>query len=145
FGPPLNAVGGGWYAMERSASFISVWFWSRNDTSVPDEVRNAAGSKNKVNPASWGTPYANFVNNGCDFDGKFKPQNIIFSLGLCGDWADDAYPCDCPSTCVDNVNNNPEGFKDAYWDIASLTVFAPASMAARHIHHRRHHQPTLFK
>ncbi|KAG8894420.1 hypothetical protein FRB99_001284, partial [Tulasnella sp. 403] len=71
YGPALNAVGGGWYAMERTSDFINVWFWPRNDPAVPDDVRNGA---DQVNPVHWGKPYANFVNNDCDL-------NIILDPG----------------------------------------------------------------
>ncbi|KAG8957680.1 hypothetical protein FRC00_003644 [Tulasnella sp. 408] len=122
YGPPFNAAGGGWYAMERTSTHISLWFWSRNDASVPAEVKNGSGA---VSPATWGTPYANFVNNSCDFGSHFGPENIIINLTLCGDWAGNSaiYPSTCPQTCVDHVNNDPASFKDAYWDIASLRVY----------------------
>ena len=44
YGPAFNSAGGGWYAMERTDSFIKVWFWSRNDASVPADVKNGATS-----------------------------------------------------------------------------------------------------
>lgn len=144
YGPELNAVGGGWYAMERTSQFVNVWFWARDDDSVPDDVQNAATLKDsaKVNPDAWGQPQANFVSgNTCDLDAAFKPQNIIFNLSLCGDWAGPAYPSTCPSTCVDHVNNDPAAFKDAYWDIASLTILSPTSSPSKRHHHshKRHY------
>lgn len=80
YGPALNAVGGGWYAMERTANFINVWFWARNDPSVPADISSGAS---QVNPAHWGTPYANFVNNNCDINSKFGPHNLIINLTFC--------------------------------------------------------------
>ena len=50
YGPAFNAAGGGWYAMERTNSFIKVWFWSRNSGSVPSDVQNGATS---VNTDNW--------------------------------------------------------------------------------------------
>lgn len=55
YGPAFNGIGGGWfvvclfynigvltrvlrYAVERTNSFINVWFWARNDITVPPEV-----------------------------------------------------------------------------------------------------------
>ncbi|KAG8971350.1 hypothetical protein FRB90_010525, partial [Tulasnella sp. 427] len=67
YGPSFNAVGGGWYAMERTSNFINVWFWARNDPLVPSEIKNGSG---QVNPAHWGKPFANFVNNNCDLSTK---------------------------------------------------------------------------
>jgi len=68
------------YAMERISTQISVWFWPRNDASVPAEVKNGASV---VTPANWGTPFAKFVNNNCDINSKFGPNNIIINLTLC--------------------------------------------------------------
>ncbi len=50
FGPSFNANGGGWYAMERTSSFINIFFWERNDGSVPSDVKNGASS---VNTGNW--------------------------------------------------------------------------------------------
>ena len=50
FGPAFNAAGGGWYAMERTPNFIKVWFWSRQDGSVPSGVKNGHTS---VNTDDW--------------------------------------------------------------------------------------------
>ena len=36
--------------MERTNSFIKVWFWSRNSGSVPSDVQNGATS---VNTDNW--------------------------------------------------------------------------------------------
>ncbi|KAG8978196.1 hypothetical protein FRB90_008569 [Tulasnella sp. 427] len=122
YGPAFNAAGGGWYAMERTATRVNVWFWSRNDATVPVEVKNGSGA---VSPATWGTPYANFVNDSCDFGTHLGPENIIINLTLCGDYAGNpyVYPSTCPQTCVDHVNNDPASFANAYWDIASLRVY----------------------
>lgn len=64
-----------------------MWFWARNDPSVPNEVRHAGFASEKaiaseINPANWGKPYAHFGNNQCDMS-KFQPQNIIINLTLC--------------------------------------------------------------
>lgn len=50
YGPALNSVGGGWYAMERTADFIRVFFWARNDVSVPAEVANGGAG---INTDTW--------------------------------------------------------------------------------------------
>lgn len=39
FGPSFNANGGGFFAMERTGSFIKLWFWPR-DGCVPADVRD---------------------------------------------------------------------------------------------------------
>jgi len=122
YGPQFNENGGGWYAMERSASHISVWFWPRNGA-VPDDVQSGGG---QVSPDDWGTPDAYFPATTCDIDAHFAAQWIIINLTFCGDWAGNTYGTSgCPGTCVDYVNNNPQAFSDAYFDIASLRIYQP--------------------
>lgn len=43
FGPPFNANGGGWFAMERTATYIRVWFWPR-DVGAPAALVSGAGT-----------------------------------------------------------------------------------------------------
>ncbi|KAF8873871.1 2 beta-glucan [Infundibulicybe gibba] len=121
YGPTFNNNGGGWYAVERTTAFIRVWFWARNDGSVPADVKNGATS---VNTDNWGTPSALFPNTSCDIASHFNQHNIIINLTLCGDFAGAVYGSSgCPSTCVDFVNNNPSSFTNSYFDFASLKVY----------------------
>ncbi|KAG6875707.1 hypothetical protein C0992_002787, partial [Termitomyces sp. T32_za158] len=50
YGPIFNANEGGWYSVERTNTYIKVWFWARNDVSVPTDVRNGAPS---VDTSNW--------------------------------------------------------------------------------------------
>jgi hypothetical protein len=121
FGPPFNAAGGGWYALERTNEFFKIWFWPRNDPSVPADVVAGGGT---VNTGNWGTPVSYFPNTLCDIPAHFVPHNIVINLTFCGDWAGNAYPgSGCPSTCEDFVNNNPASFKNAYFDIKAVNVY----------------------
>jgi len=124
YGPSFNQNGGGWYAVERTDSFIKVWFWARNDTSIPADVADGWWF---VDTDSWGVSSANFPNTNCDLATHFVENNILINLTLCGDWAGSSsvYSASgCPSTCVDYVNNNPSGFVDAYFDFASIKVYS---------------------
>ncbi|KAF8911769.1 laminarinase [Mucidula mucida] len=115
YGPPFNANGGGWYAMERTSTYIKIWFWSRNDASVPPAVRDGDGN---------GTPSL-LPNNSCNIAQFFGAHHIIINLTFCGDWANAVYGnFNCPSTCVDYVNNNPAAFTNAYFDFAWVKVYA---------------------
>jgi len=49
FGPSFNANGGGFFAMERTETFLKVWFWPRNG-SPPAEVRDG---NNNINTDNW--------------------------------------------------------------------------------------------
>ncbi|KAF8193714.1 laminarinase [Pholiota molesta] len=121
YGPSFNSNGGGWFAIERTASFIYVWFWPRNSGSVPSDVRSGASQAVTDN---WGTPTAAFPNTDCNISQFFQENNIIINLTLCGDWAGTVYAQDgCPGACVDYVNNNPSAFTNAYFDFAAVRVY----------------------
>ncbi|KAN0124237.1 glycoside hydrolase [Russula decolorans] len=81
YGPAFNNNGGGWYAMERTPTFIKVWFWPRNAPNVPSDVRN--GNSGSINTDAWGTPTAYFPDTQCDINSKFTPSNIIINLTFC--------------------------------------------------------------
>ncbi|KAJ7197730.1 glycoside hydrolase family 16 protein [Mycena pura] len=121
YGPTFNADGGGWYAIERTNTFINVWFWARGATNVPSDVR-AGGTS--VNTANWGTPVANFPNNSCNFPQFFDGNNIIINLTFCGDFAGAVYPqSGCPSTCNSFVDQNPTAFTNAFFQFNSINVY----------------------
>ncbi|KAI0260952.1 2 beta-glucan [Gloeopeniophorella convolvens] len=120
YGPAFNNNGGGFYAMERTGSFVKVWFWARNGN-VPSDVASGSGS---VNTDNWGTPTAYFPNTQCDIDSHFGPANIVINLTFCGDWAGNVYGnSGCPSTCIDYVNNNPGAFSNAYFELDWIKVY----------------------
>ena len=50
YGKVFNTYGGGYYALERTASVIRVWFWARNDTSIPSDITSAASA---INTNKW--------------------------------------------------------------------------------------------
>ncbi|EJD00854.1 nucleophile-disabled Lam16a mutant holds Laminariheptaose in A cyclical conformation [Fomitiporia mediterranea MF3/22] len=123
YGPEFNAAGGGWYVMERTDSFIRVFFWSREDPSVPWEIAWGAPF---IDTDNYGTPVALFPDTECYIPSHFGPNNIIINLTLCGDWAGQDVifqGAGCPGTCVDFVNNNPSAFTDAYWDFAAVRIY----------------------
>ncbi|KAJ7045452.1 glycoside hydrolase family 16 protein [Mycena alexandri] len=127
YGPGFNADGGGWYAMHRGTCGISVWFWSRDNSTVPTEVSQGLPTVNP-DPSLWGSSDAFFPTTSCDYMSHFDAHNIVFDLTFCGDWAGSpsAYGASgCPSTCEDWVNNNPTMFSEAYWEISSLRVYTP--------------------
>nr|GAT50274.1 glycoside hydrolase family 16 protein [Mycena chlorophos] len=123
YGPSFNAAGGGWYAIERTNTFINVWFWTRDASNVPADVR-AGGTS--VNTGGWGTPTANFPNTDCNFPNFFDGNNIIINLTFCGDWAGQSSvyaSSGCPSTCVDYVDQNPSAFQNAYFQFNSINIY----------------------
>ncbi|KAI0630245.1 concanavalin A-like lectin/glucanase domain-containing protein [Trametes polyzona] len=133
YGADFNRAGGGYYAMVRTKTEgVRVWFWSRYDPAVPPEIRYGPlpdffGQKSVYPSASWGQPEAYFpLRDQCDYGTHFDPHAFVFDLTFCGDWAGSDYPnSGCPGTCDDFVNNNPQAFANAYWEINSLRVYTP--------------------
>lgn len=50
YGPAFNAAGGGWYALERTDTFIRIFFWGRNDASVPNVVKEG---ERRIDTSAW--------------------------------------------------------------------------------------------
>lgn len=57
-----------------------MWFWSRSDPSVPEEVRRGAES---LHTESWGLPEAVFPADNCDMESHFGPHRIVINLTFC--------------------------------------------------------------
>ncbi|KAF7320866.1 Glycoside hydrolase family 16 protein [Mycena chlorophos] len=123
FGPTFNSKGGGWYAIERTESFIKVWFWGRQASDVPEGVRTGGTT---VDTGNWGTPTADFPNTDCNISKFFDANNIIINLTFCGDWAGQASiyaSSGCPSTCVNYVDQNPSAFTNAFFEFKSISIY----------------------
>ncbi|KAH7099748.1 glycoside hydrolase family 16 protein [Auriculariales sp. MPI-PUGE-AT-0066] len=120
FGPNFNAKEGGWYVVERSDTTIKIWFWNRDDPNVPADVKSNTGA---VSPSTWGRPVALFVSDQCDIGSKFGPNKFIINTTFCGDWAGNAFQPGGMGGCIDFVNNNPDEYKDAYWDINRMSIY----------------------
>ncbi|KAL4076578.1 glycoside hydrolase family 16 protein [Scleroderma yunnanense] len=119
FGPKFNQAGGGWYAVERTNEYISVWYWGSFDFTTPLDVQQGFPI---VDTSGWGTPSAHFPNTNCDIASHFGPNNIIIDLTFCGDWAGDSATYSqsgCPSTCVDN----PKAFSGAYFQFDYIRIY----------------------
>ena len=69
------------YAMERTSTFIKIWFWQRDVSNVPSDIQDS--SSDSIDTAAWGTPTAYFPNTQCDIEDKFAPANIIINLTFC--------------------------------------------------------------
>lgn len=127
YGTDFNNAGGGVYAMEWTTSDISVWFIPRNSTTYKSNF--ASPSTQTLDPSTFGVPVAKFQGQGCDFTERFKNMRIIFDTTFCGEWAGKVWEestCAAKTgaaTCQEYVQNNPEVFADAYWEIAGLKWF----------------------
>lgn len=122
-GHAFNAQGGAVYVTEWTPEGIKVWAFSR--ASVP-------ASLNTDNPSTAGfpTPLAAFGGSGCDFENAFKDMVLIINTDFCGDWAgkvwaeSGAEKATGVATCDEYVAANPGEFKEAFWEISSIKVYA---------------------
>lgn len=121
YGTGFNSNGGGVYATEWTSEAISIWFFPRG--SIPSDINGP-----NPDPSGWGTPSARFGGSGCDIDSHFKPQQIMFDITFCGDWAGQVWSSgSCSSvgsSCQDYVANNPTAFQESYWLVNSLKVYS---------------------
>jgi nicotinate-nucleotide pyrophosphorylase (carboxylating) len=125
YGTQFNKAQGGVYAMEWTATGISVWFFPRDS---PGFTERFSFNVTVPDPASWGIPIAHFGGSGCDFSERFQDLKIIFNTAFCGEWAGAKWDESCAkktdvATCNEYVRENPEVFKEAYWKIAGLKWF----------------------
>ncbi|GJE94439.1 glycoside hydrolase family 16 protein [Phanerochaete sordida] len=137
YGALFNGAGGGYYVMARTPDTgIRVWFWRRDDPTVPPAVaqkgllNSVLGDTPVITPdPSWGPPHAFFpFGDFCDYSSHFDAHIMVFDLTFCGDWAGSDFTFSgCGNSCNDFVNNNPDEFDKAYWEINSLHVFTPQS------------------
>jgi hypothetical protein len=122
YGAGLNAIGGGVYATQWTPEAISVYFFPRD--AVPQDVLGA-----NPDPSGWGKPAAKFASGGCDIENTFKQQKMIFDTTFCGQWAGSSSVWNSGScgkkaaTCEEWVQNNPEAFAEAYWEVNALKVY----------------------
>ncbi|KAI0744178.1 concanavalin A-like lectin/glucanase domain-containing protein [Daedaleopsis nitida] len=140
YGAPFNEAGGGYFAILRTKHALEgpqvrVWFWSRADPRVPREIKYApkpgffTGQPSIYPTPLWGLPEADFpLREQCEYDSHFDPHLLTFDLTFCGQWAGEVYATSgCPSNCIDYVDNNPQAFSEAYWEINSLRVYTPGA------------------
>jgi hypothetical protein len=119
YGAGLNQIGGGVYATQWNSDGINIYFFPRN--AIPADVLGA-----NPNPSGWGKPAAKFA-GACNIDKMFAEQQIIIDTTFCGQWAgavwEDGSCAKKAKTCEEYVRDNPQAFKEAYWDIKGLKVY----------------------
>ncbi|TFY64597.1 hypothetical protein EVJ58_g2524 [Rhodofomes roseus] len=128
------AAGGGVYATQYDTSGIYMWFWSR-----PNVPASLSSSSTSINISDWGTPTASFPNDqACNTTKFFKPQQLIFDITLCGDWAGvpGIYDSECYNAgphhdCyLDNVVGNGSNYDDAYFEVSYVRTYATGAALA---------------
>ncbi|KAH8177273.1 glycosyl hydrolases family 16 domain-containing protein [Sarocladium implicatum] len=117
FGQGFNRGDGGIMAMEWRSEGIRMWQFPRG--SVPSDIADQ-----KPNPGAWGEALADFPSTDCNIGNHFKNQSIVANINLCGELTESAYSSDnCPSNCTDFVANNPDEFKNAFWEFGSFEIY----------------------
>jgi nicotinate-nucleotide pyrophosphorylase (carboxylating) len=119
--------------MEWTTTGISVWFFPRNS---PGFTENFSSNTTAPDPSAWSTPIAHFGGSNCDFSERFRDLKIIFNTAFCGEWAGTEWDKSCAkktgvSTCNEYVRDNPEVFKETYWEVAGLRWFQKVAMQKR--------------
>ncbi|KAK4230934.1 glycoside hydrolase [Podospora fimiseda] len=134
YGIGFNSGGGGYYIMEWTESFISVWFVPRSNAETVTKLLNTIDTSNSSSisiTSSLGgqQPLATFNGgNDCSISNHFANHNIVFDTTFCGDWAGKTWKSDstCSAladTCEEWVGQNPEKFVSAYWLINEIKVY----------------------
>jgi nicotinate-nucleotide pyrophosphorylase (carboxylating) len=130
YGTQFNNESGGVYAMEWTPSSISVWVFPRNSIGYTQHFAqfNKSSITTSPDPETWGPPITRFSGPGCDFRERFVDMKVIFNTAFCGDWAGKEWDQGCAAktgvqTCEEYVGENPEAFREAYWEIEGLRWF----------------------
>ncbi|KPM44329.1 hypothetical protein AK830_g2144 [Neonectria ditissima] len=121
YGDGFNAVDGGVYAMQWNLDFLRVWHFPRG--SIPADI-----PAKQPDPTGWGLPQAIFGGSNCDVQSFFNDMNIVININFCGDYGDATWKnyetcTKLADSCDAYVANNPEAFKNAYWDINYIEVY----------------------
>ncbi|TCD61817.1 hypothetical protein EIP91_007862 [Steccherinum ochraceum] len=129
YGTGFNNAGGGVWATQFDASGIFIWFWSRPN--VPQNLQGATSSTLDI--SSWGPPSASYASSAnCNVTEYFSPQQLIFDIALCGDWAgvDSIYRSQCGSAgptgdCYQDMVLGPGSGKydEAYFEVSYVRAY----------------------
>lgn len=140
FGADFNKARGGVFAQLWDADVgISIYFIPRAAIERAaaeggeDDSRKSAGARraprpvlSPPDPSTWGLPEAFFPFSAQNCTSShFGDHRIVVETGLCGSWAGTVYAkSGCPGTdCTAYVRDNPEAFRDVYWEIRSIQVW----------------------
>ncbi|KAF1988251.1 glycoside hydrolase family 16 protein [Aulographum hederae CBS 113979] len=140
YGAEFNRRGGGVYVLEWTDAEISVWHLQCDSPQSRLLMSSAAVPSTKA----FGVPLARFgaPENGardggdqCDIASKFHDMKMVFTTTFCGDWAGDTWEgsgCKAKTgveTCEAFVEQNPQMFREAFWDVRGVRVFQAGAAA----------------
>ncbi|KAH8986490.1 concanavalin A-like lectin/glucanase domain-containing protein [Lactarius akahatsu] len=124
YGAAFAAAGGGMFVTELASTGISCVVFRAN---IPSSLQK---NSTIVDTSTFGVPVANYPAGGCNIDKFFQPQNLIFDITLCGDFAGNSeiFPQTCSGSCYnDFVIGPPRNYDNAYFEVRSVRVFGTSS------------------
>ncbi|KAM0790911.1 hypothetical protein ACM66B_004218 [Microbotryomycetes sp. NB124-2] len=126
YGADFAAAGGGLWATQLAESGISIWFFSRDDIPSDLDIVNNASAPD---PAGWGTPTAYYPSSSCDIADFFQPQQLTFTITLCGDWAGNpiVFNQTCEGRCYLDYVLNASNYDQAYFEVQHVSVYSDGS------------------
>ncbi|CDO72163.1 Glycoside Hydrolase Family 16 protein [Trametes cinnabarina] len=121
YGADFANTGGGVYVTEFAIDGISIWYFNR--TSIPSVLQ---GNVSSINTQQLGIPVANWPADDCTVSQFFQPQELVFDITLCGDYAgaSSVFFETCTGVCYDDwVLGDPSHYDTAYFEVSYVRVF----------------------
>ncbi|KAH9890348.1 concanavalin A-like lectin/glucanase domain-containing protein [Cubamyces lactineus] len=121
YGADFANSGGGVYVTEFAIDGISIWYFNRS--SIPSELQ---GNVSSINTQNLGIPVANWPADDCSINEFFQPQELVFDITLCGDYAgaSSVFYQTCTGVCYDDwVLGDPSHYDTAYFEVSYVRVY----------------------
>ncbi|KAF8133894.1 glycoside hydrolase family 16 protein [Boletus edulis] len=127
FGAGFASASGGAFVTEFATTGISIWYFPRSQ--IPSTLSN---NESTIDTTTFGTPVGNWPATGCNIQEFFQPQQLIFDITLCGDFAGNPaiFNQTCTGVCYnDYVIGPPSGYDNAYFEVGYVRVFSAAGIS----------------
>ncbi|KAI9064601.1 glycoside hydrolase family 16 protein [Trametes sanguinea] len=121
YGADFALTGGGVYVTEFATDGISIWYFNRS--SIPSVLQ---GNVSSINTQQLGIPVANWPADDCAINQFFQPQELVFDITLCGDYAgaSSVFFETCTGVCYDDwVLGDPSHYDTAYFEVSYVRVY----------------------
>ncbi|KAI0699209.1 concanavalin A-like lectin/glucanase domain-containing protein [Cytidiella melzeri] len=121
YGPGFASTGGGVFVTEFAEKGISIWYFPRS--LIPTSLQ---GNQSTIDTSTLGVPVANWPSSGCNVNEFFEPQELVFDITLCGDYAGNqaTFLQTCSGICYDDwVLGPPSNFDTAYFEVQHVRVY----------------------
>lgn len=138
-GQPVNANGGGVYALEWDPTnrHMRTWVFSphkkvpRNLQQTIETASNGESERVAPDPDTWGLPYGYFlIGDGTNCPANhFRHMRLVLNTAFCGSVAGNRFQHDCKAqaamfdTCDEYMESDPAELSEAYWKIRGIYVY----------------------